>query len=78
MRRFLIGAALALLTQACEKTCKSECADYARQQLREVGFEPVKANKAMFDAQVEFCMPICERQHQRAKALKASGGDEPL
>jgi hypothetical protein len=32
----------------------------------------------MFNAQVEFCMPICERQHQRAKALKATGGDQPL
>jgi hypothetical protein len=75
----LIGIAVVIVgLKMREDDCTSSCKQHARETLREMGIAPVKANETVFNAQVEFCMPICKRQQEAAKALKANGGDEPL
>lgn len=74
----VIAVVAVVCTLTFKESCESECKKYARTQMQEIGIAPVKANAAVFNAQVEFCMPICKRQRERAEALKAIGGDEPL
>lgn len=74
----LLITVVVVVVSRWQEGCESECKKSTREQLREMGVAPVKANKELFDAQMAFCMPICERQRARARALKASGGDEPL
>ncbi len=62
----------------CKKSCRKECEESGRAEMKAKGIELIKANKGILDVHIEFCVPACEMQREIDKAVKASNDRSPL